>query len=130
MIKVNVKKQGNYATNVTKIKSSLKSFFLEKGIVSSAEVSVAIVGKEKMQELGKEYLKEDGKTVHNVLSFTPDEGKGEFVNPPDGILHLGEIIICYPKVVEEANYEGSLIDDKVIELCKHGALHLMGIHHK
>lgn len=130
MIKVNVKKQSNYPSNVKKIKTALISFFQKNGIVSNAEVSVAIVGKEKMQELGRQYLGEDGKTVHNVLSFTPDEEKGEFVNPPDGILHLGEIVICYPKVLEEAKHEEVLIDEKIIELCEHGATHLMGIHHK
>lgn len=130
MIRVNVKKQSNYPSSVKKIRDSLSKFFESHGIVSDAEVSVAIVGKEKMQELGKTYLNEDGINVHNVLSFTPDEVRGEFINPPDGILHLGEIVICYPKVVEEAKYEGVLIDAKVIELCEHGALHLMGIHHK
>ncbi len=130
MIRVNVKKQSNYPSSVKKIKDSLSNFFKDNGIVSDAEVSVAIVGKEKMQELGKTYLNEDGKNVHNVLSFTPDEVRGEFINPPDGILHLGEIVICYPKVVEEAKYEGVLIDEKVVELCDHGALHLMGIHHE
>lgn len=130
MIKVYVKKQSNYPSNVKKIKSALATFFKEQGIVSESEVSVAIVGKEKMQELGKEYLNEDGKNVHNVLSFTPDEEKAPFINPPDGVLHLGEIVICYPKVVEEAKYEGVLIDEKIVELSLHGAMHLMGIHHK
>jgi len=67
--------------------------------------------------------------VHNILSFTSDEVKGEFIYPPDEKINLGEIIVCYPIAVEEAKAENKRIDDKVHELIKHGAEHLMGIHH-
>src|SRR3989344_5843488 len=110
MIRVNVVKQLNYPVNAVKIKKSLAAFFVRRGIVSAAEVSVAIVGEKRMLEIGKKYLK-DGK-VHNVLSFTPDEAREEFVYPPDGRLHLGEIVICYQKVVAEAKKEGKLIEEK------------------
>jgi probable rRNA maturation factor len=80
-----------------------------------------------MQEIGKKYLHD--KKLHNVLSFTEMETKGGFVYPPDGTIYLGEIIICYPKVLEEAKAEGKLIDQKVGELAKHGAEHLLGRHH-
>ncbi len=129
MIRVNVKKQGNYPVNSKKLKASLQNFFQKHGIVSEAEVSVAIVGISKMLEVGKTFLNEKEETPHNVLSFTPDEGGGKFIYPPDGIIHLGEIIICFPKVIEEAEAQGVLIDDKTIELAEHGATHLMGIHH-
>jgi rRNA maturation RNase YbeY len=130
MIKVNVKKQANYPVNSKKLKTSLQNFFHGQGIVSEAEVSVAIVSQAKMLEYGKTYMGEKGDKPHNVLSFTPDETRGKFAYPPDGKIHLGEIIICYPKMLEEAKYEGVLIDDKAIQLALHGAAHLMGIHHK
>ena len=129
MIRVNVKKQAHYPVNSKKLKTSLRNFFQAQGIVSDAEVSVAIVGKAKMLEYGKDYLQEKGDKLHNVLSFTPEETKGKFVYPPDGLLHLGEIVICYPKLLEEAEDEGVLIDEKAVELALHAAAHLMGIHH-
>lgn len=128
MVKVSVVKQSNYPVSATKIKKKLANFLVGQGIVSDAEVSIAIVGEKKMLELGKTYLKDN--ILHNVLSFTPTEVKGNFVYPADGLLHLGEIIACFPKVVEEAKSEGVLIDDKVYELVEHGALHLLGIHHE
>ena len=127
MIKVSVKKQSNYPISSTKMKNSLKNFLAGHGIVSDAEVSVALVGKNKMLEVGKKYLKD--KSLHNVLSFTADEVDSKFVFPPDGVIHLGEIIVCYPVAFEEAKKEGKLIEEKVIELIEHGALHLLGIHH-
>ena len=127
MILVDITKQSNYPVSATKIKKKLVDFFVKRGIVSDAEVSVAIVGEKKMLEIGKKYLKDN--KLHNVLSFTPDEAKGVFVYPPDGKVHLGEIILCYPLAVEEAKRENKLIEDKALELVEHGAMHLLGIHH-
>jgi probable rRNA maturation factor len=128
MIKVYVTKQSNYPVSTPNVKKRLSEFLKGKGIVSDAEVSVAIVGESKMMFIGNKYLKD--KKLHNVLSFTPTETKADFVFPPDGIIHLGEIVICYPLAVKEAGEENVLINDKICELVEHGALHLMGIHHK
>lgn len=134
MIKVFVTKQSNYPVGATVIKKRLAVFLLKQGIVSTAEVSVAIVGEAKMMDFGNKYLKDH--KLHNVLSFTPTETsalngtKINFVYPPDGIIHLGEIVVCYPLAVKESEEEGILIDERVCELVEHGALHLLGIHHK
>ena len=125
MVKVSVSKQLNYPVSSPKIKRGIKEFFVKHGVVSDAEVSVAIVGEKKMMDIGKKFLK-DGQ-LHNVLSF---EAGGKFEYPPDGKIHLGEIVVCYPVAVNEAKMENKLIDDKVYELVEHGAMHLLGIHHK
>jgi probable rRNA maturation factor len=128
MIKVFVEKQGNYPVSTPTLKKKVVKFFEDYGVVSNAEVSIAIVGEAKMLSYSRKYLKDNN--LHNVLSFTNDEIGEKFVYPPDGIIHLGEVIVCYPKAFEEAKLEGKLIDDKVTELTLHGALHLLGIHHE
>lgn len=128
MIKVSISKQSNYPVKVTVIKKKIAHFLEKQGIVSDSEISIAIVGEKRMMELGKTYLKD--KKLHNVLSFTPSEVKGNFVYPPDGTIHLGEIVVCYPEAVREAKEENVLIDERVYELIEHGALHLLGIHHE
>ena len=128
MIKVSVTKQSNYPVGVPVIKKKLADFLSKNGIVSDAEVSIAIIGEKKMMEIGMKYLKD--KKLHNVLSFVPGEVKGRFVYPPDFQIHLGEIIVCYPLAVKEAGQENVLIDERVYELIEHGALHLLGIHHE
>jgi probable rRNA maturation factor len=128
MIKVSVTKQSNYSANSTAIKKRLSLYLQKQGIVSDAEVSVAIVGEKKMMEIGNKYLKD--KKLHNVLSFTPNETKADFIFPPDGIIHLGEIVVCYPLAVKEAGEENVLTIERVCELVEHGALHLLGIHHE
>jgi probable rRNA maturation factor len=128
MIKIYVKKQSNYPISAKRIKDGLRTLLEEKGIVSNTEVTVALVGKKKMLDIGEQYLKD--KKVHDVLSFPASEAKEKFVFPPDGVIRLGEILVCYPRVFEEAQKEGKLIEEKVLELVKHGALHLLGIHHE
>lgn len=128
MIKVSVSKQTNYPVGATVIKKRLSAFLAKQGIVSPSEVSVAIVGEAKMMGIGNKYLKD--KKLHNVLSFTPTETKGDFKFPPDGIIHLGEIVVCYPLAVREAGEENVLTLERVCELVEHGAMHLLGIHHK
>ena len=125
MVKVSVSKQLNYPVSSPKIKRGLKVFFKTHGVVSDAEVSVALVGEKKMLTLGKKYLKD--KNLHNVLSF---EAGDQFEYPPDGVIHLGEIIVCYPVALKEAKQENKLVDEKVYELVEHGAGHLLGFHHE
>jgi len=127
MIKVSITKQSNYPVKATVIKKKLADFLAKNGIVSDAEISVAIVGEAKMLEIGKKYLKD--RKLHNVFSFTPTEVKG-FIYPPDGKMHLGEVVVCYPMALAEAKEENILIDERVYELAEHGALHLLGIHHR
>lgn len=128
MIKVLITKQSNYPVEVTPIKKKLSDFLAKNGIVSDADISIALVGEKKMLETGTKYLKD--KKLHNVLSFVPNEVKGTFVYPPDGKIHLGEIIICYPLAVKESEDENVLIDERVYELIEHGAMHLLGFNHE
>jgi len=128
MIKVLITKQSNYPVKIAPIKKKLAEFLVKNGIVSDADVNIEIVGEKKMMDIGKKYLKD--KRLHNVLSFVPSEVKGGFVYPPDGKIHLGEIIVCYPTAVKESGEENILIDERVYELIEHGTMHLLGIHHE
>lgn len=48
----------------------------------------------------------------------------------DTISRLGDIIISYPQVINEAVRDEMLVDDKIEELVKHSMQHLLGIHHQ
>lgn len=126
MIKVLVKKQGNYPVKTPVVKKALQKFFADEGVVSDAFVSVAIVGETKMLSLAKKYYKDQ--KLHNVFSFVESEVSG-FKYPATAGINLGEIVVCYPVVVDEANKEGKLIEEKVLELVLHACEHLVGRHH-
>lgn len=104
---------------------------LEGRIKSDAEVSVTIVGDRRMKELNSSYRKLDATT--DVLSFPqhdPSQPAAPFVEPPDGVLRLGDIVVSYPEAVREATEENKLVDDKIVELIVHGLEHLLGNHHE
>lgn len=127
MIKIYVTKTSACPTKSTLIKTKLRKFLTGQGVTSGV-VSVAVVGKVKMLELAKKFLGEKD-NLHNVLSFTESEVSDRFINAPTDSTFLGEIVVCYPKVMEEANDENKMVDDKLVELVEHGALHLLGVHH-
>lgn len=127
-IKVLIKKSSKCPIANKYIRKVLTDFFKKNGLVSEAEVSVALIGEREAKRLSTQFLKEDPPLVHNVLSFSEID-VGHFIFPPDGITRLGEIVICYPKLVEESKQEGVLIERKAKELLEHGAMHLLGFHH-
>lgn len=99
--------------------------------LSDCEVSVSVVGKRKISEIAQKYLN-DGE-LHEVLSFPFEDaaaaGGVGFVKAPDGILRLGDIVLCWPQVLLAAARDGVMVDDEVYLLTAHSVLHLLGKHH-
>ena len=126
MITIKISKQSNYPISGVKVRKFLQEFFKKNGIVSDSECHVSFVGEAKMKEIGKRFYRKDSK-IHNVFSFVESEVP-EWKHPK-GVIFLGEIIVCFPVVLKEAKIEGKLIEEKVLELVGHSALHLLGIHH-
>lgn len=96
------------------------------------ELSIVITGNTEIQQLNLMYKGEDVTT--DVLSFAMiDEsninGPVGFIVPPDGIKHLGEVVISYPKALEQSReLEHDVLRELVILLI-HGILHLFGYDH-
>lgn len=132
MVKINISKQSNYPVSGVAVRKFLQEFFKNNGIVSDSECHVSFVNETKMKEIGKKYYRKDNR-VHNIFSFVESEvsskGRPAF-GWPDGKILLGEIVVCFPVAVEEAKKENKLIEEKVLELVGHSALHLLGIHHE
>ena len=87
---------------------------------------MSIVGDRRMRELNKKYRKLDKTT--DVLSFGLNEGDA-FVESPDDVLRLGDIVVSYPQAVDEAREENKMVIDQIVLLVLHGLDHLLGKHH-
>lgn len=131
MISVSVYKQSTYPISSSKVKEKLRNILAREGITSDFSVSVAFVSEKKMEELVDKYYKDDPekKYIHPILTFPSSEMHDKFVLPKEEFPDLGEIIISYPEAVIEAKESGRLIDEVVMSLVEHGAMHLLGIHH-
>lgn len=129
MISISLVKQSAYPISAKKVKEAIVKVLTDQGMVSDSEVSVALVGRNKMADYVKDYYKGDDEYDHPVLSFPNSETKERFILPPDGKIHLGEIVVSYDECVNRARSENRLVEDVVIEMAEHGALHLIGVHH-
>ena len=98
---------------------------------ADSEMGIVITGQESIRDLNAVHLGEDRPT--DVLSFPmtpgPEEAAPAFVEPPDGVRHLGEVIISYPQAVIQAEENGHPVAKEVAILLVHGVLHLLGYDH-
>lgn len=129
MINVLFQSESHYHVNRDKIKDAIIKELLPK-VGTDAEVSISIVGDRQMHELNLKYRQIDATT--DVLSFPlndPTEKNTAFVDSPDNVFRLGDIVVSYPQAVSEAGIDNVLVDDKIVQLVLHGLNHLLGIHH-
>ena len=104
-----------------------------EGIASSAEVGLVITDSKTIQKLNRIYRGVDKPT--DVLAFhmipsTSQEPVQPFVGPPDGVHHLGEVMISYTQAVKQAREQGHSIEQELTLLIIHGVLHLLGYDHE
>lgn len=103
-----------------------------QGADSEVELGLAIVSQEKIRQLNLSYLGKDEPTDVLAFSMLPEQSRGgliPFVPPPDGIKHLGEVIISYPQAVIQAEEHQHSIEREIVILVIHGVLHLLGYEH-
>jgi probable rRNA maturation factor len=101
------------------------------GVGGSVELGLFIATGERVRQLNRDYLGRDELT--DVLAFSAREevggGHPPFVPPPDGVLHLGEVIISYPQAVLQAEEYKHSVKMEILILIIHGVLHLLGYEH-
>lgn len=132
MINVLIKTDTRYPVNRKNIRKAvaetLSKYKADKG---DCEVSVSVVGQRKMDEMCNLYMKDGQK--HEVLSFPFEDASvsgGAFAANPDGVLRLGDIILCHPQVLLAAARDDVMVDVEVWRLVCHSVEHLLGKHHE
>ena len=98
---------------------------------SATELGLVISNQERVQELNRSYRGKDMPTDVLAFSMLPDKQLTEadsppFIAPPDGVLHLGEVIISFPQAVIQAREYYHTLQKEMAILIIHGILHLMG----
>ncbi len=88
----------------------------------SADLSVTLVGKTRMQSLNRQYRKKDHPT--DVLAFPV--GKVQKSCTP----LVGDVIICLPIAISQAKQFGNTPKEEIVRLLIHGILHLLGYDHE
>lgn len=109
------------------INQIFKTCFKEEDLYDySIYVSVIISNEEYIQKANKEYRNIN--KVTDVLSFPMFE-KSEIESAKKSPEVLGDIIICIPRVIEQAKEYGHSIEREFSYMLVHGFYHLMGYDH-
>ena len=116
------------------LQSVAEKVLVAQGIGSRVELGLVIASQERVQQLNQSYLGTDEPTDVLAFSMLPAEGEigadfPTFVIPPDGVLHLGEVIISYPQALIQAREHQHSIKKEIAILIIHGVLHLLGYEH-
>ncbi len=101
---------------------------LKKENREEQNLSIALVGPEKIRELNRKYRQKDN--VTDVLSFSSQEVLTWVKNDNGLTPDLGEVIICPAKVKKNAKKFASTFEKELQRVLVHGILHLLGYEHE
>lgn len=136
MINIIVNSDPRYNINKASIRAAVSEMLRRFRIEGRIELGINIVGDRKMHELNRKYRGIDSTT--DILSFALEDPSPAslqhiprigFVAAPDRWLRLGDIVISYPQVIEDASLDGISVDEEIRNLVEHGLNHLLGVHH-
>jgi probable rRNA maturation factor len=101
--------------------------FVALRLSEEADLAIIAVDEAAMEQLHVQWMDEPGPT--DVLSFPMDELRpakpGD--EPATGI--LGDIVLCPPFALKQAEAAGHSLADELAVLTVHGLLHLVGFDH-
>jgi probable rRNA maturation factor len=89
-------------------------------------IGLHLVGDAAIQALNAQHRSLDAPT--DVLSFPLLSS--DFVIPPNAPVHLGDVVVSYPRAVAQAEEYGHSVEREVAYLVAHGVLHVLGYDHE
>lgn len=138
MINIIVNSDSRYPVNKIAIQATVLEVLQRHRILGNIEIGITIVGDRKMHEINKRYRGLDSTT--NILSFALEDPSSQsqlqhvpkvgWVRSPDKVLRLGDILLSYPQVINDASLDGISVEEELRFLVEHGMKHLLGIHHE
>lgn len=93
-----------------------------------ADISVTFVDNDEIRRINREHRNID--SVTDVLSFPLGENGVYDLHPETGAKQLGDIVICVPRAVEQAERFGHSFQREMGYLTAHSMLHLLGYDHE
>jgi len=89
------------------------------------EITIRIVGNDESRALNEGYRDKAGPT--NVLAFPAADDLPDFLQ--NEVSELGDLVICLPVVIREAEEQGKSPVAHLAHMAVHGTLHLLGYDH-
>ena len=133
LIDISIKRGLGSTLSKTWLKTIIKAVLLTEKVNTNVAVSLLVTDDRHIRKMNFLYRGIDAPT--DVLSFalsekTVDAPNLVFPEEQTGFTSLGEVIISYPRIVEQAAKQGIPVDDEMVLVVVHGMLHLLGYDHK
>jgi rRNA maturation RNase YbeY len=109
--------------DLNKCRRRTEQILLDLGCDEESVLSIIVVDAKFMAEMNLKYRGKEGPT--NVLSFAQREAGISSGNPN----LLGDVVICWDRVVSDADSLGYTIEEMFTYLLIHGILHIEGFDH-
>lgn len=110
-------------TDLTQYQQRVEQILRGLGCAEDSILSITIVDSSIMSEINYKYRGKEGPT--NVLSFIQKESGVSSCDPN----LLGDVVICWDRVVSDAGSLGYSEDEMLTYLLIHGILHIVGFDH-
>lgn len=122
LIEVEVNDAYAQDVDINLLQRAILNTLIQAGSAQEMDVTLLVEGDDILQQLNRQYLGRDYPT--DVLSFEAND-----VDPETGRLHLGDIILSFPRAQEQRVSSGNSLADELQLLVVHGTLHLLGYDH-
>ncbi len=106
-----------------------RQVLVAQGMDPNAELSLVVTGSQQVQALNQKYLGKNEPTDVIAFSMLPASVRlpeVAFISPPDGLWHLGEVILCFHRALAQAEEHCHSLERELAILLTHGVLHLLG----
>lgn len=130
-ISISINEEFQDAVDVEHFSRLAHSVLEAEGMTPPYELSLVLTDSDTTRELNRNFRGLDEAT--DVLAFQMLSRKDpdvRFAHPPDGVTRLGEVIISYPKALEQAREQGHPTERELALLVIHGILHLLDYDHE
>ena len=95
----------------------------EEGETEPLVMSLVVMVDAGIQDLNRQFRGVDAPT--DVLAFVAEEDS-VFISPNQGPPFLGDVVVSYPRAMEQAGEQGHQVRVELALLVIHGILHLLG----
>jgi len=115
-MKILIKKDPRYPLNLKSLRLKAKEILTSFNFSQKTELSINIIGKRKAKDLNVKYRKMD--YIPEVLAFPMNEKRA------DGWFYLGDVVLCFPLVRDQAIKRNCMVEEIMFELLEHGLKNL------
>ncbi|MBP9817548.1 rRNA maturation RNase YbeY [Candidatus Shapirobacteria bacterium] len=113
-----IKHNKNWGLGERMVEELAKKALIKKGLKKDVELSVIFVGRKKALDLNLKFRQKN--YYPQVLGFPMDK-----VKSVDGLIHLGDIVICTQKLKYEVKFQKSTLDKVLFDWLVHGVENLL-----